>query len=138
MNDVLAAVAQGLAERIASRVTARDRVEALDESGQGPTYRKRLDGDAALVEALAITAMEELFQVLAGSDARNTLRAMEAGDPLITPAPALMTAGLVIASWDGTAVTLSELGGAALRLVDSLTADLVERVRQRLGLGDAG
>jgi hypothetical protein len=137
MNDVLAAVAQGLADRIASRVKARDRVEALDESGQGPTYRERLDGDLAAVEALAIAAVEDLFRVVGDSDARQTLRAMDEEAPS-TPAPALMMAGLVVTSWDGRAVRLSELGSAALGLVDSLTGEIVERVRERLGPSDGG
>lgn len=131
MSEVLAAVAEGIAERLCTRVRAQDRLDALDEGEAAPTLLDRISGDGATVHDLAVTALSELLQSLTDARDRDALRTFREQQPAGVSA-ALMRTGMVVSGWDGSPVSVSPLGDASLQLFDALVADVEARVRERL------
>ena len=134
MSGSVAALAEGVADRLWHRVQAQDRLDALDEAAAGPTHRERLAQDG---DGLAGAVEEMLSQVLAAiadGGRRAALHALRSGElDRVTPeVDVLLRAGLAVASWDGEGVAASDAGHAAGALCDELARRVTDLVGRRL------
>lgn len=134
MSGTVAALAEGVADRLWHRIQAQDRLDALDERATGPTHGRRLAQEpAALSEAV-----EELLSVVLAAvsdpERRAALRRLRDGEALaVTPAvEVLLRAGLAVAGWTGEEVTVSDAGRAAGELCDEVAVRVNELVGRRL------
>lgn len=134
MTDAVAALADGVAERLWHRIQARDRLDALDEEATGPTHREQVIEDAAILAESVEEVLGGMLAAVADGARRTALRGLRNGETLqVTPeVEALLRAGLAVASWGGDSVAASDAGRAVGELCDEVAARATERLRRRL------
>jgi hypothetical protein len=139
MSDV-SALAEGVAERLWQRIQAQDRLDALDEHADGPTYRERLAGDGAALAAAVDEALSAVLAAVAHPERRAALRTLcrNGKGEASPPVEELLRAGLAVATWTGDGVTVSDAGRALSDLCDAVTAHITDLVESRLRPRDAG
>lgn len=137
MTDTLTTVADGLIDRLWTRVAAQDRLDALDEHGTGPTLCDRLAADPALLDAVVEDGVDELLRALASATRRSQLRTLRQGGEVAVDDD-LLRAGLVQAFWTSDGVVVSPSGEVLSRLVDELRERVSAAMRARIASQTAG
>jgi len=136
----VAALAEGVAERLWQRIVAQDRLDALDEDAEGPTCRQRMAGDAAALSEAVEETLSAVLAAVADPQRRAALRALcrDGEGVLGDRVEPLGRAGLAVAGWTGEGVSVTDAGRAVGGLCDAVAARAAELVERRLRGADAG
>jgi hypothetical protein len=134
VSGTVAALAEGVADRLWHRIQAQDRLDALDEAATGPTHRERLAGDGEGLASAVEEALTGVLAAVADGERRAALRRLRDGElSEVTPeVEVLLRAGLAVAAWDGDRVTPSDAGRAVGELCDEVAARVTDLVGRRL------
>jgi hypothetical protein len=134
MSDAVAALADGVADRLWHRIQAHDRLDALDEQATGPTHRERVLADEAGLAGSVEEVLGAMLAAVADPGRRVVLRGLRNGEEvgMTADVEALLGAGLAVASWDGDSATASDAGRAVGELCDEVAARATDRLRSRL------
>jgi hypothetical protein len=134
VSATVAALADGVADRLWHRIQAQDRLDALDEAATGPTHRERLAGDAEGLASAIDEALTGVLAAVADGGRRAALRRLCTGElGEVTPdVEVLLRAGLAVAAWGGESVTPSDAGRAVSELCDEVAARVTDLVGRRM------
>lgn len=126
-----------LLERSRGRLAARDRLDALEDTGSAPTPATLTRQEPGVAEAQIEEALDNILSALAVRANRQTLRALRDGRMPAGELEVLMRAGLVIDTWTGGSPQASAVGSGVLTLLDEVCAAAALRLRGSLEDGHA-